>query len=197
MNKTEFLGALRQTLAGMPQEEIDAAIAYYEEYFADAGEENEQQVIKELGTPASLAAQIRADIAIREMKTQPPNTKKSMSAVWLIILAVFASPIALPLALALVIVVFALLIVLFSVLFAFFVAAVAMIAAGVGAVVISVMAIPLNVGAGLAGMGMSLVSVGLGVLIGVLIVQCSRWSVRGIAYLADRMTQRRKGRGMQ
>lgn len=37
-------------LKDLPEEEIEDAIAYYEDYFEEAGEEKEEQVIKKLGS---------------------------------------------------------------------------------------------------------------------------------------------------
>ena len=58
MNKSEFLERLRNALFSVPQEERDAAMSYYEEFFSDAGEENEQAVIASLGSPEELARSI-------------------------------------------------------------------------------------------------------------------------------------------
>lgn len=58
MNKEIFLKELRRFLGGIPEEEREQAIHYYEDYFADAGPENEQKVIEELGSPIDLAKQI-------------------------------------------------------------------------------------------------------------------------------------------
>lgn len=49
MNKEKFLSELRQKLSILSKDERDAAMTYYEEYFNDAGSENEQAVITELG----------------------------------------------------------------------------------------------------------------------------------------------------
>lgn len=49
LSREGFLSRLRQALRGMPQEEIDSAISYYEEYLDDAGAENEGQVLSQLG----------------------------------------------------------------------------------------------------------------------------------------------------
>ena len=51
MNKKLFLDELHRLLSDLPPEERNQAIKYYEDYFDDAGAENEQQVIDELGTP--------------------------------------------------------------------------------------------------------------------------------------------------
>ncbi|MCH5324358.1 MAG: DUF1700 domain-containing protein [Eubacterium sp.] len=58
MNKYEFLAQLRNALSSVPQEEREAAMSYYEEFFSEAGEENEQAVIASLGSPEELAKSI-------------------------------------------------------------------------------------------------------------------------------------------
>ncbi|MDE6580848.1 MAG: DUF1700 domain-containing protein, partial [Ruminiclostridium sp.] len=58
MNKIEFLSRLRIALAPLPEDERDAAMVYYEEFFDDAGVENEQSVIAEFGSPEELAKSI-------------------------------------------------------------------------------------------------------------------------------------------
>lgn len=66
MNKEAFIRRLRELLAGLPQNEAAEAIQYYEDYFADAGEENEAKVIEELGSPEKVAANIRADLGMAQ-----------------------------------------------------------------------------------------------------------------------------------
>lgn len=58
MNKNEFLARLRAALVSLPFEEGQSAVKYYEEYFADAGEDSEDEIVKELGSPEMLAATI-------------------------------------------------------------------------------------------------------------------------------------------
>ena len=60
MTKQEFLQRLEQLLADLPYEERDSAMTYYREYLEEAGPENEQAVLAELGSPEQLAAQIHA-----------------------------------------------------------------------------------------------------------------------------------------
>ena len=61
MNRMEFMAELERLLADMPEDERQAAVQYYADYFADAGEENEQDVIRELGSPEKVAESIKAD----------------------------------------------------------------------------------------------------------------------------------------
>lgn len=58
MTRFEFIEELRLRLAVLSEEERTDALQFYEEYFEDAGPENEQAVIAELGSPAALAERI-------------------------------------------------------------------------------------------------------------------------------------------
>ena len=60
MNRKEYMERLEQLLLVLPEEEKEEALQYYHDYFDDAGVENEEIVIRELGTPEEVAAKIRA-----------------------------------------------------------------------------------------------------------------------------------------
>ncbi len=62
MNKTEFLEQLERLLWDISCQEREEALDFYRSYFEDAGEENEAQVIQELGSPGKVAAIIKADL---------------------------------------------------------------------------------------------------------------------------------------
>lgn len=62
MNKTEFMRQLESLLQNISEQERREALQYYEDYFADAGPENEQAVIEALGNPARVAENIRRDL---------------------------------------------------------------------------------------------------------------------------------------
>ena len=49
MNREVFIDELRKELSKLPEEEVEAAVEYYEEYFDEAGEDNEDNVIKSSG----------------------------------------------------------------------------------------------------------------------------------------------------
>lgn len=55
MNRLEFMTELTALLQSMPAEEREEALQYYNDYFEDAGIENEAQVIEELGSPKKVA----------------------------------------------------------------------------------------------------------------------------------------------
>ncbi|ULQ59209.1 DUF1700 domain-containing protein [Brucepastera parasyntrophica] len=112
MTRSEFMDELRNRLERLPPGELEEALAYYEEYFDEAGPEHEQDVIREFGSPAALASRILADHAVKEAKAAPYNPKKGFSALWMVLLALFATPVAFPVIIALIIVVIAVLIVI-------------------------------------------------------------------------------------
>lgn len=66
MNRQEFMRQLEYLLRGIPANERMDALAYYNDYFDEAGLEKENQVIQELGSPESVAQTILADVQ-REM----------------------------------------------------------------------------------------------------------------------------------
>jgi len=62
MNRQEFMEKLEYLLRGIPEMERADALAYYNDYFDEAGVENEYQVIQELGSPENVAQTILEDV---------------------------------------------------------------------------------------------------------------------------------------
>ena len=62
MNRIEFMTELAALLQDVPVEERRDAMKYYNDYFDDAGEENEQRVIEELESPVKVEATNKADM---------------------------------------------------------------------------------------------------------------------------------------
>lgn len=61
MNRIEFMETLSRLLLDIPEEDRIDALKYYNDYFDDAGSENEQNVIEELESPEKVAMKIKAD----------------------------------------------------------------------------------------------------------------------------------------
>ena len=59
MSRVEFMNQLKNLLWDIPEGEREEALNYYEDYFDDAGADNEAQVIASLGTPEKVAAIIK------------------------------------------------------------------------------------------------------------------------------------------
>lgn len=62
MNRAEFMRRLSELLGDVAPTEREEAIQYYNDYFDDAGAENESGVIASLGTPEELARTIKAGL---------------------------------------------------------------------------------------------------------------------------------------
>lgn len=130
MDKREYLAQLSNHLKDLQSEEFEDAMHYVEEYFDEAGVENEQKVIEELGSPVRYAAQIKANSTIKENRKQVNKDVKPSSGIktaWYIVAGICALPIAFPL----LIVVLALIFTLFALVFALIVTVFALILAGI------------------------------------------------------------------
>lgn len=62
MNRVDFMNQLERLLQNIAASEREEAIQYYNDYFDDAGKENEQAVIEALGSPARVAENIKKDL---------------------------------------------------------------------------------------------------------------------------------------
>lgn len=62
MNRVEFMQQLERLLMDISENDRLDAIAYYNDYFDEAGTENEAQVMRELGSPEKVATTIKADL---------------------------------------------------------------------------------------------------------------------------------------
>ena len=105
MNRQEFMKRLEELLRGIPASEREDALAYYNDYFDEAGAENEAQVIRELGSPEAVAENILSNIRKESyfyeenqtnsnadvMKVEKKKMSKSTK-ILLIILLVFTFP---------------------------------------------------------------------------------------------------------
>ena len=63
MNKDQYLRKLEYLLSDLPEEERREAMEYYVEYFEEAGPEREAEVMRELGTPETVAETIHKELA--------------------------------------------------------------------------------------------------------------------------------------
>ncbi|WP_312641624.1 HAAS signaling domain-containing protein [Hydrogenoanaerobacterium sp.] len=194
MTRLDFFLRLREGLQKLPPEEIENAVRYYTEYFDDAGEENVQKVLEELGDPMKIAQQITAEYMVRDLTVYRPqnSAKKGLSAVWIAVLAVFASPIALPIAIAIAGVAFALVAAAAAVLLAFFCGVFALIIAGLAVFIAGFFMLGVHVPTGLCAIGMGLLVAGLGLLLFLPVLWLAKATFSGIARLISRNVTRRK-----
>jgi len=183
MNKNEFISELKKKLRNLPYDEIKEAVDYYEGYFNDAGEENEQTVLEELGSPSAIASQIIANFAVKEADTEKSG-KKNWRIMWLVILALFASPVAIPIALSVGVVVLSLVFVVLTVLLSFFASGIALFLSGFATIIAGFLVILQSGATTVFFVGAGLICMGLGaaIVIGTTILskKCFRWMTKKI-----------------
>ena len=196
MLRYEYLRKLDRLLKKLPDDERREAMAWYEEYFEEAGPENEEEVINRLGSPKLVAAGIRADIAMKEFEEKDgPKIKKGISAVWVIILSVFALPIGLPIAIAMFAAIFSLLMAVIAVLISLYATALGL---GLGGVIVFFASFAVgfqNITGGVFYFGASLFMMGGGTLLFLLSTWVGRVSVKGLARLIDRFRRGKRKEG--
>ena len=189
MTRKEYMRRLEELLGDLPEHDRQDAIAYYEDYFDEAGPENEAALIQKLGSPEKLAETIRreskgngneqAEYTERgyydgqEVQKQPPAAKKKMG----------RKP--LPLALVIIILIFGLPVwggllsgllggllgivgAVLGILIALAAIAVAGVVCGVVVIGIGIVEMFLSPVVGVLGIGVGLISLALGLLVLVL-----------------------------
>jgi len=200
MNRASYLKKLRGKLQRLPAHEIDAALAYYEEYFDEAGEENEQRAIQQLGSPSHVASQIMADYALKDLEatsnSNSNSTKKNMSAIWLIILAIISAPLSLPLLVVAIALIFSFGAVIFSIIIAIIATVLGIFFGGIAALISGFFILTQDWPTALLFMGVGFIVTGLGILlfpivtrlIKTIVVVC----VEALGKLFHKITKKRK-----
>lgn len=164
MNKIEFIKELKIKLRKLPSKELDDAISYYNEYFEDAQIDDSVNVENELGSPSTIASQILSDYAVKDVQIKDNSSKNKFSSVGFIILAIFASPIALPLTFAMVVVVLSLLFATGTVIFAFGISSASILFSGILVFICGILSIITEFSSSLLFIGAGLFLSGLGLL---------------------------------
>lgn len=73
MTASEFLQQLAENLQCLQDDERASAMAYYHEYFEEAGEENEAEAAERLGSPQSVAERIIRELGSEGVQHNAPK----------------------------------------------------------------------------------------------------------------------------
>ena len=167
MKKEEFLSELRRHLGGLPKEEIEDRISFYEEMIDDKISDgyNEEEVVNELGSPKDVAREIIGDVPLTKIIKERVKPKRQLKA-WEIVLIIVGFPLWFPLVLALFIVFISMYAVVWSLIVALFAVVVSFISGGSWAMLVGTMNIfDKNLSFGVFEIGSGLLVVGLGLLL--------------------------------
>lgn len=165
MNKTEFLVRLQQGLTGLPQEDIDERLNFYNEMISDRMEDGlgEEEAVACVGDVDEIVAQTIAEIPLPKLMCERVKPKRRLRA-WEIVLLALSSPIWLSLLIAF----FAIVISIYAVIWSLFVYvwAIEVIFIGValgGSFIGSIMILKGNVSTGIAQIGFAVMSLGFAI----------------------------------
>ncbi|MBR3811528.1 MAG: DUF1700 domain-containing protein [Agathobacter sp.] len=188
MRREEFMKELAYLLRDIPVNEREDALAYYENYFDEAGVENEYKVIQKLGSPASVAEKILADTQ-QTHRTQsyhnPESEKKQGMTKGTKILIAVIIILTFPLWIGIVAGLFGALVGIIGAAFGIAVgllgATVGLVVGGIGLIVGGIMQVALYPAVGLACIGAGAVLGAIGLLLVVLCTWClGVWLPKGI-----------------
>lgn len=219
MNRVEFMQQLERLLADIPENDRLDAIEYYNNYFDEAGPENESQVIRELGSPGRVAAIIKADsnaaggqhTTYTEHETEKPNMparkekgyhapKQKRNIPWplIIVLLVFASPVLIGVGGGLLGGIVGVLGALFGIAVAVIACGVAFLVAGIVCFVVGIIRAFISPVEGMITMGVGSLLLALGILLTLLFIWCAfKWIpalFRGCVNLFQRLFHREERR---
>lgn len=116
MTRTEYIAKLTKYLRKLPQKDYEEALEYFMEYFEEAGPENEARVIAELGTPKEAAHEVISRLLEEKIVEDKSSLRNKTTILWIAILAVLASPVALPILLLFLAMLLTLLLIIFAVI---------------------------------------------------------------------------------
>ena len=167
MTKDEFIDQLRKNLSGLPKEEIDDRISFYEEMIDDKIQDGykEEDVIADLGSPDKVAREIIGDVPLRKIIKERVTPKRSLKA-WEIVLIILGLPIWFPLVLAILIIFLSGFIVIWSLMLSIVVIDISFVTAGGGAIGVGFMTFFNNSKSfGAFEFGIGIFAIGLGLLL--------------------------------
>ena len=109
MNKQEFLGQLMTRLSGLPQEDIEERLNFYNEMIDDRVEEgfSEEDAVRQIGNVDDIVSQILAETPFTKLVKERMKPQKQFKS-WIILLLILGAPVWLPLLMAAFSIVFAL-----------------------------------------------------------------------------------------
>ena len=167
MNKEEFLSAIAQRLAGLPQADIDKSLDYYREMIEDRVEDgmSELEAVAAMGTAEEAAARILEETPLPKLVKARFQSRRSLSA-GIIALLILGSPLWLPLGLTFVFLVLLFYLIIWLLVAVLYAVILSLALAGVSTVVSNVICIlGGHPGVGAFTLGIGLVCAGAAILL--------------------------------
>lgn len=185
MNKQEFLAELRKGLHGLPQNDIEERLTFYNEMIDDRMEEGltEDAAVSEVGTVNEVVSQIVTETPLSKIVKEKVRPKRTLR-VWEIVLLALGSPIWLSLLIAAFAVIFAVYVTAWSVIAALWASELALAASSIGSILSAVIfAFQVNGIVAIAVLGAGIAFAGLSIF---LFFGCKE-TTKGILFLTKKM----------
>lgn len=184
MKTDEYLRQLSKYLKKLPKADYDDAMEYFTEYFAETDENEAKKLMDELGTPKEAACDIISNILEKKIdekkqadseKKQVDSDKKSVFGVlWIALLAIFALPVATPLLISGLIVMFCVLLCVVLAVLCVFLFGVCAAIAGMAVIARAIVTVKISISSAIMLSGLGLAAIGVGIIILLLGVLCVR-----------------------
>ncbi len=214
MTRNEYMEQLKRYLRRLPKEDYENAVEYFSEYFDEAGPENEQQMMKDLGDPKEAAREVLLNLLEESVengsaeeasstetvktfseKALPEKKKRSPGKIILLaFLVICASPVSIALLIAGLAVLAAVVLVIAAVIFSLAVTSIATIAGGIMVVGFGATLVMRSLAAACMMVGGGFLLAGAGILFGVLTVYICKWCATGIGRLVNRLVRKKVSR---
>ena len=214
MTRNEYMEQLKRYLRRLPKEDYENAVEYFSEYFDEAGPENEQQMMKDLGDPKEAAREVLLNLLEESVengsaeeasrtetvktfseKALPEKKKRSPGKIILLaFLVICASPVSIALLIAGLAVLAAVVLVIAAVIFSLAVTSIATIAGGIMVVGFGATLVMRSLAATCMMVGGGFLLAGAGILFGVLTVYICKWCATGIGRLVNRLVRKKVSR---
>ena len=183
MTRTEYIAKLTKYLRKLPQQDYEEAIEYFMEYFEEAGPENEARVIAELGTPKEAAHEVISRLLEEKIVEDKSSLRNKTTILWIAILAVLASPVALPILLFFLAMIMTLLMIIFAVIVTALALTFALLISGVYTFFTSFSLLSVSLASTLFGGGLGLLMFGGAVLLLLILFEICKLIVKLITLL--------------
>lgn len=184
MKTDEYLRQLSKYLKKLPKADYDDAMEYFTEYFVETDENEAKKLMDELGTPKEAACDIISNILEKKIdekkqadseKKQVDSDKKSVfGLLWIALLAIFALPVATPLLISGLIVMFCVLLCVVLAVLCVFLFGVCAAIAGMAVIARAIVTVKISISSAIMLSGLGLAAIGVGIIILLLGVLCVR-----------------------
>ncbi|MFC3928613.1 DUF1700 domain-containing protein [Streptococcus caprae] len=189
MTKTEYLAELDRYLHRLPKADYEEAIEYFTEYFEEAGPEHEQEIMAELGSPREAASDLIVRLLDEGDELAYVSPKKQHNLVKIALIGLLAAPMAIPLLVTLLALVFTIVILAGAMIFTVAVIGFALFGSSVFMIVDGLSYVTSGLWTAFLGTGTGLLFLGVGILLliasweiakmaGQTIISLSKWVLK-------------------